>query len=733
MWGNYSFDYACSMARGLSGGIISMWDPTVFTKENIWCNDNYVIVQGKWLNITHSYYMVNVYGPQDPVAKATVWNNLITCIQQHHGRYVVFGDLNEVESEWYGTNFSRLEAHLFNSFVDDSGLKEMVMGGKLFTWMNKYGTKMSKLDRFLLSEEVFDDNPDLKAIVLDRLWSDHSPILLHIQKTDYGPTPFKIFHSWFQRKDVDVVVKQAFVDSSQEATRLLHDIDRKIDSSMASNLDKETRLQLLQEIYNIDRLESTDLLQKARIKWDVKGDENTNFFHAKIKKQQRRQAIQGIMLDGMWCSDPVQVKEALLAFYKDKFQASVVSNLVSNEQSAFILGRQILDGPLMLSEIIDWYKEQNQKMMIFKVDFEKAYDSVNWKYLDYVLKFSIKRGLRQGDPLSPFLFVLIMEGLHVTIRDATQANFIKGVSVGNPCIRLSHLFYADDVVLLTEWSHVVMDNIIRLFNVFFLLLVYVSTSINQMYMELVFQMTRLRSWLRVEIGTGKGGVGSVRLYRLELHPNCVISDRFVNGEWHWQWRRIIDSGRCFDMLKALNHIDDVILPTLPVVTSWCKILPRKVNIFIWRLRLDRLPHRFNLSRCGLDIQAIACPVCSKGVESNDHLFFSCDVALNILRLVRIWLDMNILGLITFGLLAKLSFDVEEHEREVEKRVKMLDEQEIGKSSRIDDKVVQDQRQRDDYDLQDEIKDQPKEEEIEPRRSKRARTKKSFGPDLFLLW
>ncbi|GJR40525.1 alpha-glucan water dikinase, chloroplastic-like protein [Tanacetum coccineum] len=54
--------------------------------------------------------------------------------------------------------------------------------------------------------------------------------------------------------------------------------------------------------------------------------------------------------------------------------------------------------------------------------------------------------------------------------------------------------------------------------------------------------------------------------------------------------------------------------------------------------------------------------------------------------------------------------------------------EIGKSSRIDDEVVQDQRQRDDNDLQDERQDQPKEEEVEPRRCKRARTEKLFGPD-----
>ncbi|GKE71966.1 retrovirus-related pol polyprotein from transposon TNT 1-94 [Tanacetum coccineum] len=58
--------------------------------------------------------------------------------------------------------------------------------------------------------------------------------------------------------------------------------------------------------------------------------------------------------------------------------------------------------------------------------------------------------------------------------------------------------------------------------------------------------------------------------------------------------------------------------------------------------------------------------------------------------------------------------------------------ETGSSSRLDDEVVQDKRQRDDNDLHDERQDQLEEEEVEPRRSKRARTEKSFGPDLFIL-
>lgn len=164
-----------------------------------------------------------------------------------------------------------------------------------------------------------------------------------------------------------------------------------------------------------------------------------------------------------------------------------------------------------------------------------------------------------------------------------------------------------------------------------------------------------------------------RLYHLDVQPNCLIRDRFVNGEWIMNWKRHIDSGCTHALSEALqtklralsnfdgqdevrlslgvdgtflvgvtqNHIDDYILPTLEVPTSWCKVLPRKVNIFIWRMMLDRLPHRLNLSRRGLDIPSISCSICSKGMESNDHVFYSCDIALNIWRLVRIWCDMPI--------------------------------------------------------------------------------------------
>nr|GEX58496.1 RNA-directed DNA polymerase, eukaryota [Tanacetum cinerariifolium] len=65
--------------------------------------------------------------------------------------------------------------------------------------------------------------------------------------------------------------------------------------------------------------------------------------------------------------------------------SKLIDSIISPEQSAFISGWKILNGPLILSEIIDWYKKRKKKLMLFKVDLEKSFDYVRWRYLDFVL------------------------------------------------------------------------------------------------------------------------------------------------------------------------------------------------------------------------------------------------------------------------------------------------------------------------------------------------------------
>ncbi|GAU32903.1 hypothetical protein TSUD_152630 [Trifolium subterraneum] len=168
---------------------------------------------------------------------------------------------------------------------------------------------------------------------------------------------------------------------------------------------------------------------------------------------------------------------------------NVVGVVVSDAQSAFIKGRQILDGILIANELVDDAKRNSKDLLLFKVDFEKAYDSVDWDYLDEVMvkmnfpsqwrvwmkacvmtasasvlvngsptaEFCFERGLRQGDPLSPFLFLLAAEGLNVLMTALVRNGSFTPYEVGSHnSVRVSHLQFADDTLLVgvKSWANV---------------------------------------------------------------------------------------------------------------------------------------------------------------------------------------------------------------------------------------------------------------------------------------
>lgn len=128
----------------------------------------------------------------------------------------------------------------------------------------------------------------------------------------------------------------------------------------------------------------------------------------------------------------------------------------------------------MVNELTRWFKKRKKKLIILKVNFEKAYDSICWDYLDRILllfmgfgerwrswvramfsdarssvllngcpreEFQLFRGLHQGGPLSPFLFIIAMEGLHIVMEDVVAQGVFCGVPLNSDDIFLSHLFY----------------------------------------------------------------------------------------------------------------------------------------------------------------------------------------------------------------------------------------------------------------------------------------------------
>ncbi|XP_071728466.1 uncharacterized protein [Rutidosis leptorrhynchoides] len=90
-----------------------------------------------------------------------------------------------------------------------------------------------------------------------------------------------------------------------------------------------------------------------------------------------------------------------------------------------------------------------------------------------------------------------------------------------------------------------------------------------------------------------------------------------------------------------EYVDDQVLPSSSLYTIWLKQVPRKINVYLWRLALDRLPTRLNLLRRGIEIQTIRCVSCDIAIESIHHVMFDCEVASDLWRRIRIWTEMSL--------------------------------------------------------------------------------------------
>jgi len=162
----------------------------------------------------------------------------------------------------------------------------------------------------------------------------------------------------------------------------------------------------------------------------------------------------------------------------------ILNNIIGPYQSGFLPGRGTTDNAIVLQEIIHFMCRSKKKegYVAFKIDLEKAFDNVNWDFLRSCLRdfgfpnvtttlimhcvtsssfsllwngnklphFSPSHGLRQGDPLSPYLFILCMEKLSTAISNVVHQGNWDPIHISNLGPKLSHLLFADDVLLFTK-------------------------------------------------------------------------------------------------------------------------------------------------------------------------------------------------------------------------------------------------------------------------------------------
>ncbi|GJT73113.1 RNA-directed DNA polymerase, eukaryota, reverse transcriptase zinc-binding domain protein [Tanacetum coccineum] len=124
----------------------------------------------------------------------------------------------------------------------------------------------------------------------------------------------------------------------------------------------------------------------------------------------------------------------------------------------------------------------------------------------------------------------------------------------------------------------------------------------------------------------RGGVEQAQLEILkEKMEGCILNSS--NDRWSWS----LDGSGEFSVSSVRKAIDDSLLPHGTTKTRWIKTVPIKINIHAWKVKNDCLPTRFNISRRGMDIDSILCPICESTGESSKHLFFSCSFVKDIMR------------------------------------------------------------------------------------------------------
>eukprot|EP00253_Pinus_taeda_P006425 PITA_06425 len=158
---------------------------------------------------------------------------------------------------------------------------------------------------------------------------------------------------------------------------------------------------------------------------------------------------------------------------------TILPGIISEEQSGYVEGRQIFDNILLAQEMIHSLHSRKEAGMLMQLDLSKAYDKVSWKYLEAVLRafglyntwikwilalikspryailvngapstpFAPSRGIRQGDPLSPFLFIILMEGLSRTIAKKKSEGKIRGLQPIRSLPSTTHQQFFDDTML----------------------------------------------------------------------------------------------------------------------------------------------------------------------------------------------------------------------------------------------------------------------------------------------
>ncbi|KAL5565930.1 hypothetical protein UlMin_029094 [Ulmus minor] len=308
--------------------------------------------------------------------------------------------------------------------VDNLGLVELPSQGLKYSWSNGRGASKeikAKLDRGIANSDWWNLFPNADMKVLPQVSSDHSPVVLNSEGyLSFARRPFRFEAIWTRDRRSHWIVEHAWAKAECQANR---------DDVVSWEREKDLKCQ----IDKLLRREELLWFQKAKIQWRLEGDRCSRFFfmttiiqdNAELLRIPSWEEVRNVVLsmgafkapgpDGMvsW----LFIKEVLLAYGFDTRWVGWVSECISSATMKLLINGA------------------------------------------YFRDIKPKRGLRQGDPLSPYLFILCTEILSRLFLRKVESGLIHGFKLSRGGPSLHHLMFADDIFVfgkacITEASHI---------------------------------------------------------------------------------------------------------------------------------------------------------------------------------------------------------------------------------------------------------------------------------------
>nr|GEX37460.1 RNA-directed DNA polymerase, eukaryota [Tanacetum cinerariifolium] len=148
-------------------------------------------------------------------------------------------------------------------------------------------------------------------------------------------------------------------------------------------------------------------------------------------------------------------------------------------------------------------------------------------------------------------------------------------------------------------------------------------------------VTRLSKWKMKTLS-----IKGVELAQFDLMLEKVEGTLLADIRDRWVWS--LEGSGEFSVASVRKLIDDNMFPEVAN-----KTMPIKVNVHASKVKLDFLPTRINISRRGMNIESILCPMCGEAAKSSRHIFFICHIAREILRKISQWWDVRYLDLSSY--------------------------------------------------------------------------------------